>query len=148
MNIRTPGEEVVDYEKLNKNQSQKDFELDADRGARVFYGKCANCHTVSRYRHHKKGPSLFGVVHRKAGDIVGYKFSKALKNSNITWNFKNFDKYLIDPQHFVPGTKMNYVAAIPMRYQQRYMVFQFLKKHSPENAQFLNDEPPETDEME
>ena len=137
----------IDYDDLEIKQTEQEFMDNVDRGARIFWGKCAVCHTVSRNKHHKKGPSLFGVVGRKAGDIPGYEFSDALNKFsdkfNLIWNWKNFDMYLKQPQEFIPGSKMNFVSALPMKHQQRWMVYQFLKYHSPTNLKFIGDEEPE-----
>ena len=43
---------------------------------------------------------------RKAGSLPDYPYSDALKSSNIVWNEETLDKWLTDPQTFVPGVKM------------------------------------------
>ena len=52
------------------------------------------------------GPQLNGVVGRKAGTVEGYKYSKAMKNSGLTWDEATLDKFLIKPKNEVKGTKM------------------------------------------
>lgn len=78
---------------------------DAGQGELVFKRNCAICHTVEAGKN-KIGPSLAGVVGRKAGSAPGYSYSDANKNSGITWSDAELDKYLTDPRGVVPGTKM------------------------------------------
>jgi nitrite reductase (NO-forming) len=52
------------------------------------------------------GPSLAGLLGRKAGSEAGYNYSSAMKQANITWDVKTLDAYLADPQKTVPGNKM------------------------------------------
>jgi cytochrome c len=77
-------------------------------GEKVFKAQCTACHTVVE---HKKlvGPSLFGVVGRKAG-TEDFAYSDSNKNSGVTWDEATLDKYLIAPQTFVKGTKMTYAG--------------------------------------
>ncbi|HUC68356.1 MAG TPA: cytochrome c family protein [Stellaceae bacterium] len=78
---------------------------DAAQGEVIFKRNCAICHTVEAGKN-KIGPSLAGVVGRKAGTAPGYSYSDANKNSGITWSDAELDKYLTDPRGVVPGTKM------------------------------------------
>jgi cytochrome c len=52
------------------------------------------------------GPSLHGLIGRKAGSVPGYAYSPAMKNANVTWNDDTLSKYLSDPTAFIPGDKM------------------------------------------
>jgi len=52
------------------------------------------------------GPSLAGIIGRKAGTEAGYTYSPAMKQANIVWDAKTLDAYLSDPQKLVPGNKM------------------------------------------
>jgi cytochrome c len=81
---------------------------DPEAGAKVFKTQCTACHTNVP---HKKliGPSLFGVVGRKAG-TEDFAYSDANKNSGITWDEATLDKYLQAPQAMVKGTKMTYAG--------------------------------------
>lgn len=80
---------------------------DATKGADVFDGQCAECHSTKAGKN-KKGPSLFGVVGRKAGNIADYSYSDAMKNSGITWTPDKLDVYIAHPKQTVPGDKMKY----------------------------------------
>jgi len=79
---------------------------DAAKGKKVFK-KCKACHSVKAGKK-KVGPSMFGVVGRDAGTLGGYRFSKAMKASGVTWNEDSLDKFLKKPKKFIPKTKMGF----------------------------------------
>ena len=72
---------------------------------KVAFKKCALCHTTEPGKN-KIGPSLFGVVGRKAGSVDNFSYSEAMKNFDHTWDAETLDTYLADPRAVVPGTKM------------------------------------------
>lgn len=71
---------------------------------------CRSCHSPEKGKN-GVGPSLFGIVGSKAGDIPDYAFSPALKASGIVWNRDKLDTWLQGPMKMVPGTKM--VITVP-----------------------------------
>jgi nitrite reductase (NO-forming) len=77
---------------------------DAAAGRQVFR-KCQACHSMEPGKT-LVGPSLAGIVGRKAGADSNYNYSPAIKQSNLTWDTKTLDAYLNDPQKTVPGNKM------------------------------------------
>ena len=78
---------------------------DAAAGEAVFKKNCAICHTTEAGKN-KIGPSLAGVVGRKAGSVPNYTYSEANKNSGATWDEQTLETYLQGPTKFIPGTKM------------------------------------------
>ncbi|MBM08219.1 MAG: cytochrome c family protein [Magnetovibrio sp.] len=80
---------------------------DAKKGKKL-YSKCKACHTIKKGGKHRVGPNLFGVVGRKAANVKGYKYSKAMKNSDITWDIATLDKFLKNPKKLIKKTKMAY----------------------------------------
>jgi cytochrome c len=95
-------------------------------GETVFKKNCAICHTLEPGKN-KIGPSLAGVVGRKAGSVPGFTYSAANKNSGDTWDEKTLDTYLTDPRKFVPGTKM--VFAGVKSPEDRKALIEYLKEH-------------------
>jgi cytochrome c2 len=81
----------------------------AQDGAQLFKMDCAVCHSAEAGQN-KVGPSLFGVVGRKAGTSADYTYSDAMKNSGITWTPDQLDKYLANPKSVVPNTKMIFLG--------------------------------------
>ncbi len=79
---------------------------DAVRGA-VMFNQCKVCHVTDKGVN-RVGPSLHGVVGRKASMVPGYTYSAANKKSGLTWDAPTLFKYLEAPQKMVPGTKMAY----------------------------------------
>ena len=75
---------------------------DPDRGEQL-YQACTDCHSLDK---NDVGPRHRGVYGRKAGSLPDYAYSDALKSSNIVWDEETLDKWLTDPQTFVPGVKM------------------------------------------
>src|SRR5215813_13307751 len=77
---------------------------DTAAGRQVFR-KCQACHSLEPGKN-MLGPSLADLIGRKAGSEVGYNYSTAMKQANITWDTKTLDAYLADPPKTVPGNKM------------------------------------------
>jgi cytochrome c len=71
----------------------------------VLYEGCQDCHSLDQ---NDVGPKHRGVFGRKAGSLPDYEYSDGLKNSGIVWSEATLDKWLTDPQTFVPGAKMFY----------------------------------------
>lgn len=85
------------------------FAGDASAGADVFKSECAECHSIKEGRN-KKGPSLFGVLGRKAATVPDYEYSDALRaQSSWVWTPEQLHSYLAQPaKRANPGTKMKY----------------------------------------
>lgn len=80
---------------------------DAEHGKTVFKA-CAACHATDHAN--RLGPGLEGIVGRKAGTALGFRYSNAIKNSGIVWDDKWLNAYLESPQKAVPGTTMPYAG--------------------------------------
>jgi cytochrome c len=81
---------------------------DAARGEKRFE-ECATCHTTDPGVNNV-GPSLSGVLGRKAGEIADFRYSPALKRSGITWTAQTLDNFIADPQQAVPGNRMPFAG--------------------------------------
>jgi cytochrome c len=83
-------------------------EGDPARGERIF--TCIGCHTVASDRS-RIGPSLQGIVGRRAATRPGYIYSAALKEAGekgLVWTEANLADFIRAPRDKVPGTKMYY----------------------------------------
>jgi cytochrome c len=76
---------------------------DAKRGQAVFEKRCAGCHSLDE---DKEGPRLRGVYGKKAGSVSTFKYSDALKASNVTWDAPSLDQWMADPEKIVPNSDM------------------------------------------
>jgi cytochrome c len=83
---------------------------DAARGEKK-YEECAACHRVER-GDNSVGPTLHGVFNRKAGELVDYRYSPALRRSGIVWTAKTLDAFIADPQSVVPANRMPYAGML------------------------------------
>ena len=79
---------------------------DATHGAKVFASDCSSCHSVKSPPQTLVGPSLLGVVGRKAGAEAGFKYSKAMATAGFVWTVQKLDEYLEHPQKEVPANHM------------------------------------------
>ena len=77
---------------------------DSKAGEKVFR-KCATCHEVKAPKN-KVGPHLVGIFGRPAGTVEGFKYSDAMKNSNVVWNEETISAYVKEPKGYVPGNRM------------------------------------------
>src|SRR6266487_557699 len=82
----------------------------SDRGNQFFQTSCALCHSDSLGPDNtvviKQGPTLVGVMGRKAGTSPHFGFTQALKDSGLVWTAETLDQYLTSPTTAVPGTAM------------------------------------------
>lgn len=81
---------------------------DVDKGKAVFE-QCAACHSLDGSGDYD-GPTLKGVMGRKAGALEEYRYSAAMKRSDVTWDATTLDKYVTDPQAFIPGNRMAFAG--------------------------------------
>jgi cytochrome c len=72
----------------------------------AFNDHCRECHSFVKGQN-RLGPSLYGVIGRKAGTLPGYGFTDSLKDSGVTWNAATLDKWIADPGAVIPGNGMS-----------------------------------------
>lgn len=71
------------------------------------FAQCRSCHATEPGKN-LIGPSLAGIFGTRAGEVPGYTFSTAMKDSGLTWDEATLDSFLKSPREIIPGTKMTY----------------------------------------
>ena len=83
---------------------------DAAHGEEIYNSRCIACHSPDANR---VGPKHRGVIGRTAGTVPDFNYSKAVKSSGVVWSEGTLDKWLTNPQAFIPGQRMNFKVADP-----------------------------------
>lgn len=99
---------------------------DPAAGEKIFL-QCKACHVLEEGVN-RVGPSLHGIIGRPAGQVPGYNYSPANKNSGLTWTEEQLFTYLEAPQKTIPGTKMAFAGL--KQPQDRANVIAYLKTAS------------------
>ncbi len=97
---------------------------DPAKGKKVF-NKCKACHVVNAEKN-RVGPHLKGLIGRVAGTVEGYKYSKANKESGITWTEEVLFEYLENPKKYLKGTKMAFPGL--RKEKDRWDVIAYMKQ--------------------
>lgn len=99
-------------------------EGDAVRGKSLFEKRCTGCHALTT---NHEGPRLLGVYGRTSGMAEGFVYSAALKKAAIVWDSQSLEKWLADPDAFVPGNEMDFLVA---KAQERRDLIAYLRQSS------------------
>jgi cytochrome c len=99
----------------------------------TFNDHCRECHSFLK-DDNRLGPSLYGVVGRKAGVLPGYGFSQSLKDSGVTWDEPTLDKWIANPDAVINGNQMSppYGGVADAAIRKR--IIAYLKTISPQDA--------------
>ncbi|MBV8634956.1 MAG: c-type cytochrome [Burkholderiaceae bacterium] len=95
---------------------------DAIHGGQLYQAKCTACHSID---YNGVGPAHKHLFGRKAGSMADYNYSPALQASKVIWDEKTIDKWLANPQKFIPGQKMGFQVASP---EERADLIAYLKQ--------------------
>jgi cytochrome c len=98
---------------------------DVETGRAIYQARCAACHSAV---HNGIGPAHKGVFGRRIGQAPGYDHSPALKAATGRWTAESLDRWLADPEAFLPGEKMG-VSLESLA--DRASVIEYLKSLSP-----------------
>lgn len=93
---------------------------DAD-GTKLFKRKCATCHSFEK---HGLGPSLEGIIGRKAGGTDYAKY-KGLKGADFVWDENKIDEWIKNPKKFI-GKKTSMSGKIKKE-KDRAAILEFIK---------------------
>ena len=97
---------------------------DPAHGQALYESRCIGCHSLDANR---VGPAHRGVYGRRAGGVEGYAYSTAVRQSDVVWNVDTLDRWLTNPQKFIPGQKMNFRVA---ERADRLDIIAYLKQES------------------
>lgn len=93
----------------------------------AFNGHCRECHSFLK-NDNRLGPSLYGVVGRKAGSVPNFAYSDAVKRSGITWDEKTLDKWIKKPNALFPNNNMGALFSGLPDAEERAKIIAFLKQ--------------------
>jgi cytochrome c len=80
-------------------------EGDAAAGRRLYQNQCLGCHGDAKTKG-TLGPTLVGIMGRKASDMAQGTLSRAMSEADFTWDEKTLDEFLAAPSQKVHGTIM------------------------------------------
>jgi len=78
----------------------------ASPGRKIFEVRCATCHEVASPATTTLGPSLVGIIGKRAGTQASGVHSRAAVESGIVWDRNSLRRFLSDPGREAPGTIM------------------------------------------
>ncbi|KAA6463080.1 c-type cytochrome [Acidobacteria bacterium AB60] len=96
---------------------------DPAHGKELFNKQCTGCHSLSQ---NHEGPTLQGVYGRSVGIAAGFAYSDALKKVRFVWDEAALDRWLSDPDAFVPGNAMDFSVPNP---QSRRDIISYLRQN-------------------
>ncbi len=107
---------------------------DANAGQQLFAQRCAICHSAEPGDQGSgQGPSLAGVMGRRAGRAPNFAYSAALRSARLTWDRNTLKRFLAAPTDMVPGTTM--IAAVPDEADRDNLIAFLAKLHGPRSAE-------------
>lgn len=78
----------------------------AEQGEIKFNTYCRTCHSWMK-GDNRLGPSLYGIVGRKAGTAPGYLgYSPSMKSAGWIWTKAMIDSWITNPYKILPDTNM------------------------------------------
>lgn len=78
----------------------------AASGRQVYDSHCRTCHGGTAPPDSAIGPSLVGIVGKKAGSQASGVHSRAVIDSAIVWDRASLRRFLADPRRALPGSIM------------------------------------------
>ena len=97
---------------------------DPAHGMEIFLKRCTGCHALDQ---NHEGPRLRGVYGRPSGSLPDFAYSSALKKAHVVWDESSLDRWLTDPDAFIPGNEMDFLVSKP---QERRDVISYLRQIS------------------
>lgn len=92
-------------------------------GNSIFRSQCSQCHTLNAGSSGLPGPSLHGLLGRKAGTAPSYAYSTPMRESGVVWNETTLDQYIAAPQSYIPGNTMPFPGIADKTVRQRLVAY-------------------------
>jgi cytochrome c len=99
-----------------------EMEENAVRGKALFERRCTGCHALDTDR---SGPRLRTVYGRTSGSIEGFPYSAELKKAHVVWDDQTLERWLADPDAFLPGNDMDFLVTRP---EERSALIAYLRE--------------------
>ena len=78
----------------------------APSGREIFERRCSTCHDGTARIQFPIGPSLAGIIGKKAGTQDSGVHSRAVIDSGMVWTRDSLRRFLAEPSRAIPGTLM------------------------------------------
>jgi hypothetical protein len=119
-----PGATIIDFAPPGEVAGANGQTDDVSRGKALFQQNCALCHAAGLGPRNiaigGQGPSLVGVVGRRAGSVPNFHYTKALGDSGLVWSVATLDHFLANPTAAVKGTTM--LVLVPDEQNRRSLI--------------------------
>jgi cytochrome c len=93
----------------------------AESGQVAFNNRCRTCHSV-REGDNRLGPSLHNIFGAQAGASGFEAYSQALRSSGHVWNEDTLNKFIANPDAFIPGNNMKPYSGISDEAERKQIV--------------------------
>ncbi|MFT7007805.1 MAG: cytochrome c [Colwellia sp.] len=100
--------------------AKADNEVMMQAAGQEIFKKCGACHSADGSKN-TFGPSLVGVINRKAASLPRFAYSDALKKSGLIWTEANLRRWVAGNDILVPGTRMRHVQITDVA-EQNYLL--------------------------
>jgi cytochrome c len=105
----------------------------ADSDSKIaFNDHCRECHSFLK-GDNRLGPTLYGIVGRKAGSVPDFPYSISVKSSGMIWDEAALDKWIANPDAVIPGNDMSPPYPGVADPAIRKKIIAFLKEISPQD---------------
>ena len=95
----------------------------------AFNNHCRECHMVDK-GDNRIGPTLYDVFGRKAGSLTDFgNYSSSVQDSGVVWDETSLDKWITNPEAFLPDNNMKPFAGVTDA-GQRALIIAYLKSKS------------------
>ncbi|WP_210200432.1 c-type cytochrome [Cohaesibacter celericrescens] len=117
-----------------------------EKAGQNSFKKCKACHQIGVGAKNRIGPQLNNLFGRKAADVVGFKYSIAIRrqgDDGLVWHADKLDAYIENPKNLVTGTRMNFAGIKDA--EERIALLAYLRRFSDNPSDIPEADPTATD---